>query len=1125
MDKYQYKISLQEIGRLIDERRFEEAAGIADTIDWGRVKSTETLCRIGDLYKINREYEKSRRLMSLANARDPENTDIIYSLAELTIFLYGKGELQADLASAIRLNQIYQEAQPTNPKRLILQYKLFDAMHASAQERASVLRSLKEESYTARWGYELAKVLHEAGMDEEAASECRSVSTRFDGKFADKASQLLKTLNQDDVVAGAQSDVTETAEEIIRKSMQETAADAYAKEHEAELVRRETEQEEASRQTGGNLYQFRQGTHPVPHRATRIRIEEESKENTGAGEKAPEGDDAAKEASSNHENINADAVNSRAAGENAGNEAPLGVNSAAAAYRAAISGDAANADENTNNAANGGDVADANAANAADVAGAAKEPARQVEFPTAGSNTSRMSIGQVMDEWEKIRRDMRRANDQKRAQKILTDTGNLMQEFDEIAKHGLIEDIEKGVAKQQRTARVFGREDRRQDYREPAYEEEQYGEAQYDEQPYDNQYDERYEENQYADDHYNDDQYADRYEEDGYEDAAQGDVVTDDVNTDANEAIDRTADRDSRESHRASDHSDRNDADVADADVADAADENVADETDDEAQSQETSANYGSTDIAVQFDAPKEQYDDEVDEDGYHATRRWNARAVRRVMEAEKARMAALEAAEEDKLQRAVDAARESESEELYKALKAGETSALRRHEVAAAVEKAQKAVSESEEVENSASEENDATESNVNVAKTAANAAKKPTYDETETEAIYDEAETESFDETEAETSYEEAETEVADAYDEADVVADEDFVEVEETEDGDYEASEESESTEDYEEGTSESEEESADEDYREDDENDADHGDDTVYAEDEEEGIPSRAERAAKARQQRRGRPRRQESPAKRRGNAPTERVLSEEERRLFGPICVVRENCQQILQAIEKISLASYTGNLIISGSEGAARKVAQGLLEITKRGDGNFTGRIARANASGLNRLNRQKLSSTLQQIENGALIVEEATGLKRDALQNLRDELEGKERGLIVILIDNRKAVESFVKENEKYLNSFDIRIDIKALNDKALVSYGIEYAMARDYSIDEFGRLALSSRISSMQTRDHHVSTKEVRDIVDEAISYASKKSLRTLIEIITRKRYDQDDRIIIHEKDFTHY
>ena len=95
----------------------------------------------------------------------------------------------------------------------------------------------------------------------------------------------------------------------------------------------------------------------------------------------------------------------------------------------------------------------------------------------------------------------------------------------------------------------------------------------------------------------------------------------------------------------------------------------------------------------------------------------------------------------------------------------------------------------------------------------------------------------------------------------------------------------------------------------------------------------------------------------------------------------------------------------------------------------------------------------------------------------------------------------------------------------MKPLNDKALVSYGVEYAMARDYSIDEFGRMALASRIAALQTRDHHVSTREVRDIVDEAIRYASRKSLKTLWAVLTKKRYDADDRIIIREKDFQHY
>jgi hypothetical protein len=113
----------------------------------------------------------------------------------------------------------------------------------------------------------------------------------------------------------------------------------------------------------------------------------------------------------------------------------------------------------------------------------------------------------------------------------------------------------------------------------------------------------------------------------------------------------------------------------------------------------------------------------------------------------------------------------------------------------------------------------------------------------------------------------------------------------------------------------------------------------------------------------------------------------------------------------------------------------------------------------------------------------------------------------------------------AFAARNRKFLGSFTVRIDIKAMTDKDLVAYGIEYALSKDYSIDEVARMALSTRIASMQTIDHPVMPKDVRDLVDEAIYYASKKSLGTLVEVITRKRYDADDRIIIHEKDFMHY
>ena len=87
MDKYEFRVSLDEIDRLIEERRFSEAAAIADKIDWEKVRSTFTLCRISDLYKINKRYKDSRDLLEIAYERKPSSRKIIYSLCELELKL------------------------------------------------------------------------------------------------------------------------------------------------------------------------------------------------------------------------------------------------------------------------------------------------------------------------------------------------------------------------------------------------------------------------------------------------------------------------------------------------------------------------------------------------------------------------------------------------------------------------------------------------------------------------------------------------------------------------------------------------------------------------------------------------------------------------------------------------------------------------------------------------------------------------------------------------------------------------------------------------------------------------------------------------------------------------------
>ena len=87
MDKYEYTVRLDEIHKFIDEGDYQQAAELADTIDWGRVKGVMTLCTISDLYKINRRFNDSRDILLMAYDRNPNARLIVYSLCELSIKL------------------------------------------------------------------------------------------------------------------------------------------------------------------------------------------------------------------------------------------------------------------------------------------------------------------------------------------------------------------------------------------------------------------------------------------------------------------------------------------------------------------------------------------------------------------------------------------------------------------------------------------------------------------------------------------------------------------------------------------------------------------------------------------------------------------------------------------------------------------------------------------------------------------------------------------------------------------------------------------------------------------------------------------------------------------------------
>lgn len=219
-------------------------------------------------------------------------------------------------------------------------------------------------------------------------------------------------------------------------------------------------------------------------------------------------------------------------------------------------------------------------------------------------------------------------------------------------------------------------------------------------------------------------------------------------------------------------------------------------------------------------------------------------------------------------------------------------------------------------------------------------------------------------------------------------------------------------------------------------------------------------------------------------------------------------------------IERISMESNTGNAII-GSEDVDSGIefAKALImEISSKEE--ITGKVAKIKASTLNAKDAQE---TLTKLYDGALIIQDANELRPETLDAVRKVVEVEDKKLFIALTVSRRAKHRFIMDNSDMLSSFNVSYDIEALNNKELVEYAKAYAYSKDYTIDEVGMLALHTRIEDKQTNEHSVTVCEVRDIVDQAISKAGKKNAKHFIDVLVGKRYDEDDRVVLREKDFT--
>ena len=258
----------------------------------------------------------------------------------------------------------------------------------------------------------------------------------------------------------------------------------------------------------------------------------------------------------------------------------------------------------------------------------------------------------------------------------------------------------------------------------------------------------------------------------------------------------------------------------------------------------------------------------------------------------------------------------------------------------------------------------------------------------------------------------------------------------------------------------------------------------------------------------------------------GERPAITKLSDAQKAIFSYFVPVdgmeRQICQVLTGASARLSkcASSATGNILIQGGKGCGKTVlATGLIKALQKEVKRPNGKIGKIDAEALN---KKDLSALLKKISGGCLIIERAGEIDRETAVKLSLLLEMDTSGILVIMEDTRVGLNQAMGRDEGLAKKFTEKITIPVFTSDELVEFGKAYAHDLDYEIDNMGVLALYNRISNIQKLDRATTLTEVKEIVDEAIEKAEKKSLKKALSIITSRRYTEDDYVILREKDF---
>ena len=305
MDKYEYSLKLEEINRLVENDNYEDAAKIADTVDWKRVRNARTLCMVSEIYEANDRLEDSRDVLMRAYRRAQGGRMIVYRLAEVAIQM-------REFDEAIEYYSEFADIAPNDYSRYVLKYKIYKGRGSRLEEQIAILEEYKEKEYTEKWAYELALLYYKAGEEQKCVEECDDLVLWFrQGDYVIKALELKSRLtpltaeqraiyehrdeltpNKAELVEAAVPTLEKVITEKMPTSDEEAITDNIISETEKELaqaVSQHAAEAQAEKEDQDNSWRYHTGPERTEeeHKEAEIEQEKSAEEVSAEGENSP----------------------------------------------------------------------------------------------------------------------------------------------------------------------------------------------------------------------------------------------------------------------------------------------------------------------------------------------------------------------------------------------------------------------------------------------------------------------------------------------------------------------------------------------------------------------------------------------------------------------------------------------------------------------------------------------------------------------------------------------------------------------------------------------------------------------------------------------------------------------